>query len=133
MFNLDLQPVNLGYTCGGGAARGRLLDRPENVQQISIPEGDAPEERSEPFMDQEDRVQEAEIPRLQYASSGAICWQNETMVDNQVVPWDEQNTLVWEQNFLARCQDAWINPLVQRTEQIGRLVVENHQALEQRV
>ena len=73
VFNLDLQPVNLCYTGGGGAGRGRPLDRPENLQQIGIPEGDAPEEQFEPFMDQEDEVHEAEIPRLQYASSGAIC------------------------------------------------------------
>ena len=73
------------------------------------------------------------FPQLQYASSGAICWKNEIVVDNQVVPWDEQNTLVWEQNFISRCQEAWINPLLQRTEQIGQLVVDNHQTLERRV
>ena len=83
-------------------------------------------------MDQEDQVQQAEIPRLYYASSGTIYWENETVVDNQVVPWDEPNTLVWEQNFIGRCQDAWINPLLQRTEQIGQLVVNNHQTLERR-
>ena len=109
VFNLDLRPVHLGYTCGGGAGRGRLLDRPENLQQIGIPEGDAPEEQFGPFMDQEDQVQQAEIPRLQYASSGTICWQNETVVDRQVVPWDEQKTLVWEQNktfsVVAKCLD----------------------------
>ena len=55
------------------------------------------------------------------------------MVDNQVVRWDEQNTLLWEQNFLSRCQNAWINPLVQRTEQIGEMAAENHKILEQKV
>ena len=84
-------------------------------------------------MDQEDRVQEDEIPRLQYSSGSAICWQNETVVDNRVFPWDERNTLVWEQSIIGLCQDAWINPLVQRTEQIGQLVVNMRQALEQRV
>ena len=55
------------------------------------------------------------------------------MADNQVVPWNEQETLVWEKNFLGRCQNAWINLLVQRTEQIGQLVAGNHRVLEERV
>ena len=72
------------------------------------------------------------FPQLQYASSGALCRKNEIVVDNQVVPWDEQNIPVWEQNFIGRCQDASINPLLQRTEQPGQLVVDNHQTLEGR-
>ena len=80
-----------------------------------------------------EQPQSAMFPQLQYASSGAVCWKNEILGDNQVVPWGEQNTLVWEQNFIGRCQDAWINPSLQRTEKSGRLVVDNHQTLERRV
>ena len=83
-------------------------------------------------MEQENQGQDVEVTRSQYVSGGAICWESEILVENQVVPWDEQNTLVWEQNFLSRCQNAWINPLVQRTEQIGQMAAENHNILEQK-
>ena len=132
VFNLDLQPVNLGYTCGGGAGRGRLLELPDNVEQIGIPEGDLPEYQSVQPMDQENQGQDVESPRSHYVSGSAICWESEIVVDNQVVPWNEQDTLVWEQNFLSRCQNAWINPLVQRTEQIGELAAENDKIHEQK-
>ena len=84
-------------------------------------------------MDQETRAQDVEAPRSQYVSGSAICWESEIVVDNQVVAWNEQDTLVWEQNFLSRCQNAWINGLVQRTEQIGEMAAENHKILEQKV
>ena len=124
---------NLEATCGGGAGRGRLLDRPDNLEQIGIPEGDVPEDQSVQPMDQENQGQDVEVPRSQYVSGGTICWESEIVVDNQVVPWNEQDTLVWEQNFLSRCQNAWLNPLVQRTEQIGEMAAENHKILEQKV
>ena len=54
-------------------------------------------------------------------------------MDNQVIPWTEENSTAWEREFVSRCQNAWVNPLVQRTEQIGRIAAENHKILEQKV
>ena len=84
-------------------------------------------------MDEGDQAQDVEAPRSQYVSGSAICWESEIVVDNQVVCWNEQDTLVWEQFFFSRRQNSWINPLVQPTEQIGQLVADNHRVLEERV
>ena len=93
---VELEWPNLDYTCGGGARRGRLPDRPDNLEKIGIPEGDVPEDQSVQLMDQENQAQNVEAPRSQYVSGGALRWESGIVVDNQFVPWNEQDTLVWE-------------------------------------
>ena len=116
---VEIHWPNPDYTCGGGAGRGRILDRPDNLEQIGMAEGDVPEDKSVQPMDRENQAQDVEAPRSQYVSGSAICWGNEVVVENRVVPWKNQDTLIWEQIFHGRCQTALINPPVQRTEQIA--------------
>ena len=71
---VELQWPNRDSTCGGGAGRGRLLDRPGNLEQIGIPEGDVPEDQSVQPMNQENQAQDVEASRSQYVSGSAICW-----------------------------------------------------------
>ena len=88
------QWCDLEVTCGAVAGRGRILDdrpSPEEREQVGVFIEEVPDDHSQRLMDEEESVdqpQSAMFPQLQYASSGAICWKNEILVDNQVVPWD---------------------------------------------
>ena len=109
---------NLEATCGGPEGRGRVLDNRPSQRGQDAADLDIEEVAGEPchHVHQEENPHESghkvDFPQLQYSSSGAICWESEIVMDNQLIPWTEENSTASERELVSRCENARVNPLV---------------------